>query len=330
MLSAPVAIAAWLVPLVAFFGCWLTLVVLMQRATRLPMDYPNARSLHVTPTPRIGGIGIIVAISISSILVQSLVLLPFMLGLWVLAAISLLDDYRNLPVHWRLLAHVVVAVACVLSFPAISGVNVFVASLAIVWMTNLYNFMDGADGLAGGMAVIGFGALTVAAWGAGAVDVAMFCAAIAAAALAFLRFNFPPAKLFMGDAGSIPLGFLAASIGVYGTAQHYWSALFPVMIFSPFILDASVTLLKRALRGEKIWRAHHEHYYQRLVRMGWSHKKMTLAAYAFMLFCAMVGLAYLQQPDSSILLVMLWLSSFLLIFITLDWRWSRRKHEAET
>ena len=327
MFSPTVAIAAWLVPLVAFFVCWLLLVILMQRATRLPMDHPNARSLHVTPTPRIGGIGIMVAISISSILIQSLVLLPFMLGLFVLAGISLLDDYKSLPAHWRLLAHVVVAVACVFMFPGINGLGLLVASLAIVWMTNLYNFMDGADGLAGGMTVIGFGAMAIAAWGANATDVAMFCTAIAAAALAFLRFNFPPAKIFMGDAGSIPLGFLAASIGVYGTAQHYWPPLFPVMIFSPFILDASVTLLKRALRGEKIWRPHREHYYQRLVRMGWSHKKMTLAAYAFMLFCAMVGLTYLQQPELSVLLVALWTGSFLLIFIALDWRWSRLKHE---
>lgn len=320
-------IAAWLVPIIAFGVCWITLQALMQRATRLPMDHPNARSLHTTPIPRVGGIGIVAGIFVASVFLQSPMLWPFLLGTLVLAAISLLDDYKNLPVHWRLLAHVVVAVACVLMFPSISGVSLLLASLAIVWMTNLYNFMDGADGLAGGMAVIGFGALAVAAWGSGTNDVAMFCAAIAAAALAFLRFNFPPAKIFMGDAGSIPLGFLAASIGVYGTSQNYWPPLFPVMIFSPFILDASVTLLKRALRGEKIWRAHREHYYQRLVRMGWSHKKMTLAAYALMLFCAMLGLAYLQQPEASILLVALWAGSFLLIFIALDWRWSRLKHE---
>jgi len=327
MLSAPVAIAAWLAPLVAFFVCWLTLAVLLQRVPRLPMDHPNARSLHDTPTPRIGGVGIVVAILISSVLIHALVLLPFMLGLLVLAAISLLDDYRSLAVHWRLLAHVVVAGACVLMFPGLNGQGLFIASLAIVWMTNLYNFMDGADGLAGGMTVIGFVALSVAAWASGANDVAMFCAAIAAAALAFLRFNFPPAKIFMGDTGSIPLGFLAAAIGTYGVPQNYWPPLFPVMIFSPFILDASVTLLKRSLRGEKIWHAHREHYYQRLVRMGWSHKKMTLAAYALMLFCAMVALTYLLQPELSVLLIALWLSSFLLIFIALDWRWSHMKHE---
>lgn len=320
----PVALATWLVPLFAFSICWLTLAFLLQRATRLPMDHPNARSLHATPTPRVGGIGIIVAVLIVSTFIQLPTLWPLMLGALLLALISLLDDYKNLPVHWRLLAHVFVAVACVFMFPNVSGVNFFAAIMAVVWMTNLYNFMDGADGLAGGMAVMGFGALGIAAWWASVPELAFFCAAIAASALAFLRFNFPPARLFMGDAGSIPLGFLAAAIGVYGMSQGYWPALFPVIIFSPFIMDASVTLLKRGLRGEKIWHAHREHYYQRLVRMGWSHKKMTLAAYALMLICAVLGLTYIQQSEAAILLVALWASSFLLIFITLDWRWSRK------
>lgn len=325
--SSQFSLITWLVPLSAWVVCWLTLSFLMQRATRLPMDHPNARSLHLTPIPRVGGIGIIVAVSIASMLIPWPELWPFMLGALVLAVISLLDDYKNLPVRWRLLVHVVVAITCVLMFPRISGVGLLGASLAIVWMTNLYNFMDGADGLAGGMAVIGFGALAVAAGWAGAPDLALFCASIAAAALAFLRFNFPPATLFMGDAGSIPLGFLAAAIGVYGMSQGYWPASFPVIIFSPFIMDASVTLLKRAVRGEKIWRAHHEHYYQRLVRMGWSHKKMTLAAYALMLLSGAVGLLLIQKPDFAALLTLLWAAGYVLLFITLDWRWSRLKHE---
>lgn len=327
MPSFPLAIAAWLVPTIAFSVCWLILNALIKRAARLPMDHPNARSLHAMPMPRVGGIGIIVALLIAALLIQSPVLWPFMLGAWVLAAISLLDDYKNLPVRWRLLTHIIVAVAWVFMLPAISGATLLIASLAIVWMTNLYNFMDGADGLAGGMAVTGFSALAIAAAWAGAPGLALFCASIAAAALAFLRFNFPPATLFMGDAGSIPLGFLAAGIGIYGAALAYWPALFPVIIFSPFILDASITLFKRGLRGEKIWRAHHEHYYQRLVRMGWSHRKMTLAAYALMLLCAALGLGLIHQPESLALLTLLWGLGYLLLFIALDWRWSHYKHD---
>jgi UDP-GlcNAc:undecaprenyl-phosphate GlcNAc-1-phosphate transferase len=325
--TVPLTLATWLAPLGAFAICWLTLAFLLQRAARLPMDHPNARSLHAIPTPRVGGIGIVIAVGIASMLIQSRALWPFMLGAFMLAVISLLDDYKNLPVLWRLLAHVAVAIAVVILFSGSDGVNMLLAILVIVWMTNLYNFMDGADGLAGGMAVIGFGALGVAAWWAGAPQLAWFCASIAAAALAFLRFNFPPARLFMGDAGSIPLGFLAAAIGVYGVAQSYWPVLFPVIIFSPFILDASVTLIKRAAHGEKIWRAHHDHYYQRLVRMGWGHRKMTLAAYVLMLLCAMAGLLLIQKPDAAGLLTLLWAAGYLLLFITLDWRWSHLKHE---
>ena len=324
----PPAILPWLVPVCAFFVCWLVLAALMRRALRLPMDHPNERSLHVTPTPRVGGIGILVGILIGAMLIPPSALLPFMYGALILAVISLLDDYQNLPVLLRFLTHVAVALGCLLMLPEMNGASLVLATLAIVWMTNLYNFMDGSDGLAGGMAVIGFGTLAIAAWWAGAPELALLCAAIAAAALAFLCFNFPPAKLFMGDTGSIPLGFLAAALAFYGVVQQYWPVLFPVMVFSPFILDASVTLIKRGIRGEKIWRAHREHYYQRVVRLGWSHRKLALAAYAVMLACALAGLGLILAPAYASLITSLWIAAFLLIFITLDWRWSHLKPES--
>jgi len=263
----------------------------------------------------------------ASVLIHPHTLLPFILGALALAAISLLDDFKNLPVSLRLLAHVAVAIGCLLFLPGLSGGGLVLATFAIVWMTNLYNFMDGSDGLAGGMAVIGFGALAVAAWFAGAPELALFCAAIAAAALAFLRFNFPPAQLFMGDTGSIPLGFLAAALAVYGVLQNYWPVLFPLMVFSPFIIDASVSLIKRGVRGEKVWRAHREHYYQRLVRMGWSHRQLALAAFALMFACAFSGLGLIMLPAYSSLLTALWIVGFTLIFLTIDWRWYHLKHE---
>ena len=145
--------------------------------------------------------------------------------------------------------------------------------------------------------------------------------------LGFLRFNFPPATLFLGDAGSIPLGFLAASLAIYGVLQDYWTVFFPVMVFSPFILDASVTLIKRGVRGEKIWRAHREHYYQRLVSMGWSHRKLALASYALMVVCALAALLVLRMSEYTALITGVWVVTFLLIFITIDWRWSQMKHE---
>lgn len=326
-LASPLSFTPWWAPISAFSICWLTLAFLMRRAALLPMDHPNSRSLHATPTPRVGGIGVMMAVLIASMFIQSPILWPFMLGVLVLAAISLLDDYKNLSVRWRLLAHIVVAVACVFTFTRLPIIQFIATSLAIVWMTNLYNFMDGADGLAGGMAVIGFGAMSVAAGWAGALDLAVFCVSISAAALAFLRFNFPPAQIFLGDVGSIPLGFLAAAIGVYGEAQAYWPLLFPVVVFSPFILDASVTLLKRALRGEKVWHAHREHYYQRLVRMGWSHRQLALAAYVLMLVCAMAGLLLLRMPEYAFIISGLWMAMFISLFVVIDWRFSRLAHE---
>ena len=205
-------------PVSAFVVCWLTLAWLLRR-NRLPMDHPNERSLHATPTPRIGGLGIMAGVLVAAAWLANAALLPVMLGAFALAAVSVLDDVRGLPVRVRFLAHFVAAAGCLLAL-GVTGWALLVGTLAVVWMTNLYNFMDGSDGLAGGMATIGFGALALAAWLGDAPGLAVFCASIAAAALAFLRFNFPPARVFMGDAGSIPLGFLAASLGILGAQQN--------------------------------------------------------------------------------------------------------------
>jgi UDP-N-acetylmuramyl pentapeptide phosphotransferase/UDP-N-acetylglucosamine-1-phosphate transferase len=150
-------------------------------------------------------------------------------------------------------------------------------------MSNLYNFMDGSDGLAGGMTVIGFGYYGLFAYLAGNSDFAVINRSIAAAALAFLCYNFHPARIFMGDAGAVPLGFLAAALGILGWLDQLWSLWVPVLIFSPFIADATVTITKRLMRGEKIWQAHREHYYQRMVQSGLGHRNTALLSYALML-----------------------------------------------
>jgi UDP-N-acetylmuramyl pentapeptide phosphotransferase/UDP-N-acetylglucosamine-1-phosphate transferase len=186
--------------------------------------------------------------------------------------------------------------AAVLLLPGVPLWAVGVAVLAIAWITNLYNFMDGADGMAGGMAVAGFGAYALAAVLAGAADLAIPSSMIAAAAGGFLVLNFPPAKVFMGDAGSIPLGFLAGALGLAGIAQGVWSWWFPLLVFSPFVVDASVTLTRRALRGERVWQAHREHAYQKLVRSGWSHRRLLAAEWPLMAAAAATALALRTSP----------------------------------
>jgi UDP-GlcNAc:undecaprenyl-phosphate/decaprenyl-phosphate GlcNAc-1-phosphate transferase len=319
----------WLAPFSAFAVCWLTLAWLLRRG-RLPMDHPNERSLHATPTPRIGGLGIMAGVGLSSILLAAVGLLqPVVLVVmtaFALAAVSVLDDVRGLPVAVRFLVHVIAALGCLLAM-GLTGWALLLGTLAVVWMTNLYNFMDGSDGLAGGMATIGFGALALAAWLGDAPGLAVFCAVVAVAALAFLRFNFPPARVFMGDAGSIPLGFMAAVLGILGARLNVWPWLFPLLVFSPFIVDASVTLVRRALRGEKIWQAHRSHYYQRVVLLGASHRQLALAAYGLMLAGAALAFTLLARPQRTAWLLALWAATYMLIFLAIDRRWNRTRNE---
>src|SRR5207344_2645488 len=122
----------------------------------------------------------------------------------------------------------------------------------------------------------------LAAWLGGNVEIEVLAWSISAAAAGFLIFNFPPAKIFMGDVGSIPLGFLAGAIGVTGWQQGLWPLWFPLVVFAPFIVDATVTLARRVLRGEAVWQAHRSHYYQRIILTGWSHRRTALAEYALM------------------------------------------------
>jgi UDP-N-acetylmuramyl pentapeptide phosphotransferase/UDP-N-acetylglucosamine-1-phosphate transferase len=261
-----------------------TIIALMFRSGRAgPVDLPNNRSLHSVPVPRSGGVGILAGIAAgwTGAMPPSL----WLAALCVLAAVSLIDDHRPLSAAVRLAVQLLAALAVVAcsAWPATGLVFAALAVLYIVWMINLYNFMDGANGLAGGMALFGFAAYACAATLAGYPDLGLWAACVAGAAAGFLHFNFDPARVFMGDVGSVPLGFLAAVLGLEGIGRGAWPLWFPILVFLPFVADATVTLIKRGLRGEKVWQAHREHYYQRLVRAGWSHRKLALWSYALML-----------------------------------------------
>jgi UDP-GlcNAc:undecaprenyl-phosphate/decaprenyl-phosphate GlcNAc-1-phosphate transferase len=207
------------------------------------------------------------------------------------------------------------------------GIMVALAMLLLtVWMTNLYNFMDGSDGLAGGMTLFGFTFYGIAALLVHNETLAMMNFAVGAATLGFLYYNFPPARVFMGDAGSIPLGFLVAAMGLWGWQQGCWSAWFPLLVFSPFIADASVTLLKRTLRGVKITEAHREHYYQRAILLGWSHRKLALVEYLLMLGSGSLALLGLNQkfPWQAILVCA---GIYGVLMLSLDMAWKKIKRE---
>jgi UDP-GlcNAc:undecaprenyl-phosphate GlcNAc-1-phosphate transferase len=267
------------------FGFVLTFALLrfllLPATQRWFLDHPNQRSLHASPIPRTGGLAIVPGAAAGMLWVGNAWL--YAIPALALLLLSVVDDWRGLPAPVRLLGHLAAAFAFVyLAFPALGIPTLLLLAVGVGWMTNLYNFMDGADGLAGGMALFGFGFYALAAWTTGQPGFALVNLCVAAAAGAFLLFNFPPARIFMGDGGSIPLGFLAAALGLTGWRDGLWPLWFPVVVFGPFVVDASVTLLRRGLRGEKVWEAHRSHYYQRLILMGWSHRRAVLAEYVLM------------------------------------------------
>ncbi|WP_301103004.1 glycosyltransferase family 4 protein [Propionivibrio sp.] len=299
--------------------------MLHSKRMNFAIDQPNHRSLHTVPVPRTGGLAIVSA----TLLPVGLTGEPWNMQLTVCAillmALSLVDDVRGLPVALRFFGHfAVTGIFLVWAMSSVPAWAMLVLTAGIVWMTNLFNFMDGSDGLAGGMAIFGFGAYAIAAWLVGNSGLAAICIAIVASATAFLMYNFYPARIFMGDAGSIPLGFLTAAIGLLGWRSTAWPFWFPLVVFSPFIVDATVTLIKRQLRGETIWRAHRSHYYQRLVQMGWSHRKVAICEYALMFLLGTSALCFLRQPVMGQFLgLMFWLLVYVVMAIKIDRMWSK-------
>ncbi len=299
-MSAPMDYLAVAILLaVGVSSAWLTRYLSRPGARIQILDHPNERSLHENPTPRTGGLAMLLAMLLGVLLMQWWARVQETL-VWIAVAallvwgVSLAEDRFGVKRRYRLLAHVAAAGLLVQAGlqigPPAGFLSLALTLVLVVWMINLYNFMDGMDGFASGMALIGFATLALAGHKAGAEDYALSAAVVAAAAAGFLLWNFPPARIFMGDSGSAMLGLLAAGFSLWGAQQGIlplWAAL---LLFSPFIVDASVTLTRRLLAGERIWQAHRSHYYQRLVGLGWSHRKTVLRSYLLMLACAATAL----------------------------------------
>lgn len=313
------ALAFGLAFVIAIAAVW---ALASPRLAGLVLDVPNERSLHSRPVPRTGGIGLMLSAAIVWLLLGGG-------GLWTIAALAgalaavfLIDDVGGLPVRVRFAVQALAAGLFVHATGPYSAILAVLLIFGIVWSTNLYNFMDGANGMAGGMALFGFGTYALGAWIGGADDIALLSAIIAGAAAGFLVWNFDPARIFLGDAGSIPLGFLAAALGVTGWSRAAWPFWFPLLVFSPFVADACATLAKRAMRDEKLSQAHRSHYYQRLVRMGWSHRRLSLAEYTLM--AAAAGTALLHQQvhaGAAYLALAVWAAVYVGLARAIDRRW---------
>ena len=292
------------------------------------LDIPNDRSLHAGATPRSGGLGILAGLLAGCAITAGVQHLPgqgwILLALLLTAGVSFADDIWRLPPLLRFLVHLVAA--AVLVFPAsyaasgiaLPGLDWHVPAwlletfsvFFIIWMVNLYNFMDGMDGLAGGMACFGFATLALLGALAGSPLYTLAALLVSAAAAGFLPFNFPPAKLFMGDMGSGSLGLLVAVFLLWADRAGLFRLWLGCVVFSPFILDATWTVIRRTLRGKKPWQAHREHFYQRLVGLGWGHKRTVLWSYALMLKCSLIAVLCFSFTAVSVQGIMLGLLTF--------------------
>ena len=310
------------------------------------LDRPNERSLHSVPVPRLGGLAIATGTWLALLTLHALQrTVPgkferaWLITSIPVVALGLVDDLKPLRASTRLLLQVgLAALFCVLAGiprgvtlvspwtltlpPAIS---LALWSFFIVAVLNIFNFMDGMDGLAGTQA-LGAGLGICGAFAiAHQPTLAVLCALIAAASVGFLFHNFPPAMIFMGDAGSTLLGFSFAAMAVIGSeVSPVVPAYAVVFALSPFLLDGTVTLLRRAVRLEPIWKAHRTHLYQRAVRAGRTHRDVLVVYAGWIAFGAAAAICSVVARVPALAALAITMAGV----YWLVWRWVRKCESA--
>jgi UDP-N-acetylmuramyl pentapeptide phosphotransferase/UDP-N-acetylglucosamine-1-phosphate transferase len=312
------------------------LIPLLRRAAVL--DRPNVRSSHAAPTPRGGGIAVVGAILLAwlGLIAAGLTaasLLAVVLGAVLLAAVSWRDDVGGLPPAVRLAAQSI-AVALALGMLALIGaetlsqgwlprwLDLAITALLWLWFINLFNFMDGIDGIAGSeAAAIGIGLVLFGSFGAGQdPGLAALTAALAAAALGFLVWNWAPARIFLGDVGSVPLGFLLGFLLLGVAANGHWKIALILPLY--FLADATITLGRRLARAEPVWQAHREHFYQRAVQRGLGHAEIVIRVIAADV--VLVGCGWAAENGWGIAALGAAAAVVLVLLLSLAGAWSRR------
>lgn len=274
------------------------------------LDVPNARSSHTVPTPRGGGLAIVLVVlaglgagvatgSLSAEL--ALTLAP---GAASLALVGWLDDRGGVSVPARLVIQIGAAAWAVyrvgpvpVAGASLGPLDAALSVLFVVWVTNLFNFMDGIDGIAAGQALTVAGLLALAFAGGASAPLAWSSALIAGAALGFLVWNWTPARIFMGDVGSLFLGYLLACLGLLGARDGTLRFSGWMVLMALFLLDATVTLVRRMVRKERWSEAHKSHAYQRAVQAGRSPGTVTAVVMLVNVGLGILVLAALDRPD---------------------------------
>ena len=287
------------VALAAFLSFLLTGIATWYAGHRGLLDHPGERQSHTVVTPRGGGVGLVAALLIVSLLVSAGNLHGFWVqcivpAVLVLAITGWWDDHASLGVGFRFFIQLAVSfylLWCATNAGWMQGVIPMVMSgLFIIWMTNLYNFMDGSNGMAGLQGVFAASVLAVLFHLSGDNPFSLFALLLAACCAGFLPWNLGRARVFMGDVGSLVLGFLFAAFMLYGTGTGAFDYPVALMVMLLFLTDATLTLLLRVIRGERWYNAHRQHLYQRLIAHGWTHARVAMVYQAVNLTLVLPGI----------------------------------------
>lgn len=278
------------------------------------LDRPNERSSHQMPTPHGGGVPLLLAFA-AGLAISGNWSTPYLLlaGVaLVLMLVGIVDDLRGLSVRLRFAAYglcslLVAELLLQSASTAAPWLLIGFWALVLLWSLNLYNFMDGIDGIAAIQCILACGCAALLVWQRGGdSDYMLFCLLLAAAHIGFLFWNWPPARLFMGDGGSVPTGFLLAGLALLGAVQGVLNPLCWLVLLAPFVADASGTLLWRMATGQPFTRPHRLHAYQRLSRHWGSHVAVDLLLLALnALWLAPLAWAVEIWPKYGFLLVIL-------------------------
>ena len=319
------------------------------------LDIPGTRSSHKAPTATMGGLAIVVAFFLGAILAglfaphwETPQWLGWFLGAAALVAlVGVVDDFRKLPVLFRLFSYGIAAGMATAGGIRFGGIHIPLLGtvefgileipMTILWImavVSFYNFMDGIDGLAVGVGVIVAGFLAYIAWEVGNSDILILTLVLGGSCLGFTRYNFPPAKIFMGDVGSTFIGYTLAVLTLIGNQSEgtgHIPFLVPVLLLGTFLFDTVVTLGRRILSREKWYLSHREHYYQKMTNLGFSHLQITLGECGVTFLLGVSALLYIRTNQVlafSILIMWLIFLAGLIKFITsLEKRTTRDKEK---
>lgn len=310
--------------IISFVGSWVIVAGMRRWGMQYLLDVPNERSSHTIPTPRGGGLGIVL-----------MTMLPLAFFVWnnesfsiaaafgialIIAVVGWLDDRHSLPAAGRLLFQAVLAIIAVLLVGAVTAITlpilgsvilapvmaILIAAIWIIGMTNIYNFMDGIDGIAGTQALIAGVGWMFLLWADDRL-LALAVGLIAASSAGFLMLNRPKAKIFMGDVGSTFLGFVLAIVPVlvFQKTSNGRSLVVGFLMVAPFALDGAFTIIRRAAQRENVLRPHRSHIYQRMIKLGYSHLQITTLYGVFAFLSVICAVLYAVAAETTIMLLAL-------------------------